>query len=254
MKIPEFKPSKHYLRDVNLPCLVATVKNSKLPGVATHAIAEFKKDPKCKIYLRGENPQTVSAWQQEKLELLLEKNGLPAVVSEAMNEYNTSPEWAGDFCSELDETERQKFKEHGVAAFIEISIIVIDEIERTVLIRANTSYDGNLDEHGITFYSSEGRWRFDYAEFFDRYESRLQVAQELKRQQKWRKKWEAVFPPPEPDAQIQTDGSTLYGVWRPDKSEGLGNDKKTSFRPLYPRYFLYWHGFFQAGIPGKTGF
>jgi len=214
MELPEFKPSKRFLHDTTLPCLVAKVKNSKLPGVAAQHITQFKDDPTCKIVFRGHDPTKISSWQREMLEQLLQKNGLGNAVEEAMKEYETSPEWGGDFCANLENEMRQKVKEQGMAAFITIYVIVIDEIERKVLISAGTTYDGNLDEHGITIYSSEGRWRFDNADYFIHYESDIHEAQESKKAEKWHKKWAAVFPLPEPATPVEANGSILYGVWR----------------------------------------
>jgi hypothetical protein len=56
MKLPKFKPSAVFVEDIRLPCLVAKVPNSKLPGVGARHIAEFKEDPKCGIYRITDTP------------------------------------------------------------------------------------------------------------------------------------------------------------------------------------------------------
>src|SRR5258706_16396650 len=93
MKLPKFKLSNKFLGDLKLPCLTATVKNSKLPGVAHRHVAEFEHDGDCVIYLRGKNPKEISSWQQEVLDQLFANEGLAAAVTQGMKEYETTDEW-----------------------------------------------------------------------------------------------------------------------------------------------------------------
>src|SRR5882762_8866028 len=95
MQIPKFKPSKRFLSDIKLPCLTATIKYSKLPGVAHRHVAEFEDDGDCAIYLRGKDSETVSPWQQKVLDQLFTNEGLAAAVTEGMKEYQTSDQWGG---------------------------------------------------------------------------------------------------------------------------------------------------------------
>ena len=137
MKIPEFNRTDDFLGYVDIPCLFAKVKNSELPGVAFRHIAECEEDPDCDIYLRGRKLDKISPWQQEILTQIFEKDGLAAAVTEAMKEYETSPKWAGEGYVHLAEEDRQKIKEHGIAPYITISVIVIDEVRRKVILRAD---------------------------------------------------------------------------------------------------------------------
>jgi hypothetical protein len=158
MKIPEFKPSKRFLGDYAVPCLIAKVKNSALQGIATRYISQFKKDPTCTIYLRGADSKRVSAWQRETLEQLFEREGLAAAVTEGIKELETKN---GTECySDHTEEHRQSIKEHGHLSYLWVDLIVIDEVERRVMLRPN-DVAGPLHEHGATIFLSEGRWRYE---------------------------------------------------------------------------------------------
>lgn len=87
MKAPEFNSSDKFLEEYDVPCLIAEVKNSKLPGVATRYIAEFKEDPTCTIYLRGKNHKEISAWQQKTLEQFFDQEELASTIAKVMKEY-----------------------------------------------------------------------------------------------------------------------------------------------------------------------
>lgn len=169
MKIPAFKPSKRFLDDLKLPCLVAKVKNSKLPGLAKLHIAEFKEDDVCEIYLRGKNPKKISPWQRGVLKELFEDEELPVAVDTGLKEYATSRKWGGNNYADLFAEDRQKIKKHGILPYIVLDTVVIDDEKREVILSASTVIDGNLDEHGITIYRRKDRWRFDDADYFIRY-------------------------------------------------------------------------------------
>jgi hypothetical protein len=47
------------------------------------------------IYLRGKEPHKISPWQQKVLGQVLEDPGVGAIVSEAMEEYESSNKWGG---------------------------------------------------------------------------------------------------------------------------------------------------------------
>lgn len=215
MKIPEFKPSKRYLRDINLSCLAATIKNSELPTIAARHISEFKSDPKCEIYLRGKEPKKISVWQQEMLELLFEKEGLAVAVVKGMKECNNASTGGYD---DLDEAELQQIKERGIEAFVMLSMIAIDEVTQEVLIKAYTIFDCVLDEHGMVFVLRDGRWCFEEGDYLIRVMGTFLEEQELKQRQKLEKAWESVFPPGDPEA-VGDDGSALFGVWRYNPDE-----------------------------------
>ncbi len=223
MKIPEFNRTDDFLGYVDIPCLLAKVKNSELPGVAFRHIAECEEDPDCKIYLRGRKLEKLSPWQQEILTKLFEKDGLAAAVTEAMKEYETSPKWAGEGYVHLAVEDRQKIKEHGIAPYITISVIVIDEVRRKVILRADTVIDGNLDEHGISIFLSKERWRFEYADYFVNYQAVLgndspDTQEQLQRERR-QQKWVVLFPPAPPEIPLEHDHSILYGRWELDVVE-----------------------------------
>jgi len=218
MKIPEFKPSKHYLRDINLSCLAATVKNSELPTIAARHISEFKSDPKCEIYLRGKDPKKISVWQQEMLALLFEKDGLSDAVVKGMKECNNVSTGGYDY-DDLEESEIQQIKQRGIEAFIMISMIAIDEITQEVIIKSYTIFDCVLDEHGMVFVLRDGRWCFEEGDYLIRVMGTFLEEQEQKKKQKLEKTWESVFPRPDPGVLATNDASNLFGVWRYNEDE-----------------------------------
>jgi hypothetical protein len=216
MKIPEFKPSKRFVDGIKLPCLVAQIKNSELPGIATEYRAQTRSNPYCDIYLRGKDPNKISAWQEQMLEQLFKQNGLTAAVIEGMKEFTkTGGERVYD---EFDDDERKRVKKLGLAPYLRIDCVVIDEVEKEVLISADSEV-GLLHEHGVTIHLSEGRWRYDDGERFDRYSGKFVERKEEKERSKWLANWKATFPLPVEDAFVETDMSPLYGVWRFDADE-----------------------------------
>ena len=90
MKIPDFRATRNFFGEISVPCLVAKMKNSELPKVATRHIIAYKKDPSCRIYLRSAKAREISKWQKEMLAHLFEKEQLPAVLGEGMKEYETA--------------------------------------------------------------------------------------------------------------------------------------------------------------------
>jgi hypothetical protein len=189
------------------------VKNSQLPGIASGHISECEEDPGCDIYLRGRESRKISPWQQEILDRLFKSEGLAAAVTEAMKEYETSSKWGGNNYAELAEEDRLKIRQHGIAAYITVSAIVIDDIKHKVILRADTIIDGNLDEHGITIYLSKERWRFDTADYFIRYESNIADSEELFTWKSAEKKWDLLYPPGEPGESRETMADLLIGTW-----------------------------------------
>jgi hypothetical protein len=225
MQIPTFKSSENFLGDTDLPCLFGRIANSKLPGVSTRYIAENKGNPVCEIYLRGKNPKKISPWQQEILEQLFEQEGLGPAVAEAMKEYETNPDWGCNGYRESMAEDRQRIKKHGIVPYVVITLIVLDEVEQEALLCASVDLDGNLEEHGVTIYLKKGRWRFDHAEYYTRYQSRFDNLRSAKEQgaaavarSKWLREWEAVFPPP-PGSPAETDTRILEGEWHSDNKE-----------------------------------
>ena len=169
----ELKPANYLLDDVPCLCLVAEVKNSDLPGgLATRHIASFHKDPICKIYLLGREPTHISDWQQGFLDKLFKFGGLATAVAEGMKDYEDGVVGADCYFECMRrERDRKIIAECGFLPFLTIAYVVIDDIERRVIISAYTVFDGGLDEHGITIYLSGSRWCFDDASHFLAYKA-----------------------------------------------------------------------------------
>lgn len=233
VKIPAFKPSKHFLGDTNLPCLLAKVKNSKFPGVATRYISEFKKDPACEIYLRGKDPKKISKWQQVILQKLFVKKGMVAAIDQAMEEYASGPKWGARRFGDLILEDRQDIDKYGIASHIAVSAVIIDEIQQQVILSAHTLIDPHLSEHGISIFLKKGRWRIDDRDYFINYRSTFSTdyadEKELLEIERRNRKWDALFPPPSPKVSIVTDCSSLYGRWELDDRETNKLRKKLGF-------------------------
>jgi hypothetical protein len=177
MKIPEFKPSKRFLGDIKLPCLVAKVKNSEL-GVASECLRAYAHNPECHIFLRGNDPFMISPWQRKILDSLFDKEGLRAAIDEGMKEYEASGGYVG-----LDKKELRKVKNQGFSPFLTIATIGIDEIAQEAVIYCKPDFDIHLDEHGLTIFLKEGRWHSEDGDYYARYYASVdeQVASKLKR-------------------------------------------------------------------------
>jgi hypothetical protein len=216
MKVPVFKPSKRYLRNVSLSCMAASVKNSELPTVAAKQIGEFKSDPKCDIYLRGNEPKMISAWQDEMLKMLFENGGLATAVAEGIKACNDAASGGYD---DFDAPDLQKIKERGIEAFVVISMIAIDEVAQEVVIKARTVFDCVLDEHGIVFVLRAGRWCFEQGDYLYQLTSLVTHTREHDKRWKWEQAWKSVFPFPDSGTPAVDDGSVLFGVWRYNPDE-----------------------------------
>jgi hypothetical protein len=217
MKIPEFKPSKSFLGDIRLACLVAKLKNSDLPKVAARHIATTKKDPPCKIYLRCSKANEISAWQREMLERLFVKEKLPSFLEEGMKEYETGKDWEG--YDQNDTETYQDIRRYGIVPFLTLHEIVIDDVTKEVIISANTDWDGHLDEHGITIYLSEGKWRFDLGDrqydYYSGIESEVTKARMAK-----------VFPDILSNRSESDDTKFIFGTWNYDEKAAVEIYKK----------------------------
>jgi hypothetical protein len=223
VKIPEFKPSSHFVHGIELVCLVAQVKNSDLPDVATEYTARSKDDPVCKIYLLGGNPANLSAWQQEQLEELFTNNGFQVAITEGLKDFEKRG--GESIHDEFDDKERERIKKMGFAPYLFVECIVIDDVNRQVVIGADSDI-GLLHEHGVAFYKQRGKWRFESGDYLLRYTRDFLEKQEAQKIQDAQKSWRVVFPHPKEDEPIDNNGSMLYGVWRFDPSETAAAFKK----------------------------
>jgi hypothetical protein len=236
MKLPTFKPSKQFLGEIDLACLVAKIKNSKLAGVAARYIAESKDDRTCEMYLRGKNPKKISEWQQEMLEQLFVKEELASAIEQAMKEYGKNPD---AYCG-CTEEEQSEIKKYGIAPFVWLSVIVIDEIKKEVIFSGGCERAFHIAEHGLSIYLHKGRWRWDEAEYFDSYRSdfeenhpptspefaaaRSKVMNEMVEElhalfsepEASERRWKEIFPMPTGGTMVETDPSFLYGDWKFD--------------------------------------
>lgn len=173
MSALSFQAADRFLGDIKLPCLVAKIRNSQLPRIATVHIAELGSDRECSVFLRGKDNQ-VSDWQKQVLDRLFEGDGLAVAVSEGMGEYERAVE---DCYCDLEGRERDVLQAYGILPFLTVSDVVVDDVMHIALIRVHTTYIGNLDEHGVTIYLKEGRWRFDDATYTINY--RYDVTKQL---------------------------------------------------------------------------
>jgi hypothetical protein len=221
VKIPDFKPATEFFGEISLPCLVAKVRNSTLPKVATRHIYTYKSDERCGIYLRCAKAGEISGWQQKMLEYLFEKEALPAVLAEGMKEYETSKKWPG--YDQLENDNYHDIKRYGIIPHLSVSAIVIDGVTREVIIAAHTDWDGHLNEHGITIYLSKGRWRFDLGDRQYSYSSKIRLAVMEER-------IAAVCPAIEAGGRNDMDVTFLFGAWKFDKKEALSFYQKIKWR------------------------
>src|SRR3954468_4683249 len=118
MEIPRFKPSKKFVDDIEVPCLVAKGKNSQLPGVAVAYRAEFKKDPEFTVFVRGGEKMT--EWQQQVLDRLFTHDGLSRAIEAGLTSYQASPAFSEE---DLDE----EVKRDGLRAHVYLNKIILDE-------------------------------------------------------------------------------------------------------------------------------
>src|SRR5262249_15870831 len=109
--------------------------------------------------------------------------------------------------------DRLKIRQYGIAAYITVSAIVIDENKHRVILRADTVIDGNLDEHGITIFLSKERWRFDTADYFIRYAVNVADCEEIWTWQSAKKKWDTLYPPGELIETGEAAAGLLVGTW-----------------------------------------
>src|SRR5262249_30048344 len=109
--------------------------------------------------------------------------------------------------------DRLKIRQYGIAAYVTVSAIVIDEITRKVILRADTAIDGNLDERGITIFLSKERWRFDTADYFIRYVSNIADCDDLFSWKRTKEKWDTLYPPGGPSESAETATDLLIGTW-----------------------------------------
>jgi ribosomal protein S18 acetylase RimI-like enzyme len=156
VKIPEFN-RQYFPGEVPQPCLAAAVKNSQLSGLATQHIAAYQDDPTCEIYLLGNEPEQICAWQRAMLEQLFERDGLASAVAEGMKEYEF--ECMGTPYVDFDEEERQQIKVQGIASFLIVERVVIDAIEQEVLI--GIGMVGNVFHQHLIIFLRDGHWHFD---------------------------------------------------------------------------------------------
>jgi hypothetical protein len=216
MKIPEFKPSRRFLGEYDIPCLVAEIKNSDVPGVATADTASTHKDRTFPVYIRVKEADRTSPWTKEKLEELLERDGLATAVAEGLKNLPS------DIFDYKPEQQRLEIEANGYSPFVWIQSVVIDEVRKMVMIELDDI--SVLSEHGIFIYLKSGKWHFAQGEYFVAYTTAFEIyqipedtsaADEARRQ--FEEKWDALFPPVTDDAPFESDAPALYGVWNANK-------------------------------------
>ena len=233
MSLPKFKPAKHFLGEYNLPCRLSKVKNSRLPGLATRAIAISKEDPICEIYLHGKGVKKFSGWEKEILEQLFDGRSLAVIVESAMKEHAKTPEGYAD----AKPGEREEIRKIGIAPFMTIYRIVIDGSRKEAILCARTLLDLNLIEHGINFFLKKGKWRFSDDQHYIRYADKLGPTLEEEEEEdesptSEEKRYAKLFPPAKRGTPVEKNPTVLFGKWKFDKARtrkislALGHSKE----------------------------
>lgn len=107
------------------------------------------------------------------LERLFSGKGLSFGVGAAMKDYETDPDWGWEPYICVDESERKMLARSGITAFAYVKQIIIDEIQKEVIIEFSTNLDGNIMEHGAVAHLRNGRWRFGQGDYLGVYSHRL---------------------------------------------------------------------------------
>lgn len=256
MKIPEFKPSKKFLGEYDLPCLVAEIKNSDVPGLATQHIAQFKENPKMEIHLRAKEAGKISAWMQKLLDVLFAKDGLTAAVVEGIKELPS------DNFDHFDGEEGRFIKKHGYAPYVFVKQVVIDEVARKVFM---TIGDGDgmdvFAEHGGVILMQGVRWHFEDGDYYSDYTGSLEkhrIDPELAKRTQQKIKLDALFPPPAIDEPVEKDCSRIYGRWEVDLGEtnklleSLGAPPDPAPSLLRGYFYIFSETFMESSSGNKT--
>ncbi len=193
MDIPKFKPSRTFVDGISLACLHARIKNSAVTGLGTAERAGSGKDPKFDVYLRSETPTEITPWQSTQLTRLFQRDELCSALVQGMKEYEESTGY--------DDSEM--VRRDGILAHLSLSLVVIDDTEKEVILCARTLVDGNLDEHGIAIHLKAPRWGFASLDYLSDYLAKVRPAESPSAEQ-----WRAMDP------------SALFGTW--DHVPGAG--------------------------------
>lgn len=220
MSIPKFKPAKHYLGEYNIPCRLAKVKNSKLSGIATRAIVKSKEDPICEIYLHGKGAKNFSAWEKGILEQIFDGRSLAALVDSAMKGYAKDPSGY----TSAKPAEQEEIQKIGIAPFMTIYQIAIDDKRKEAILSARTLLDLNLIEHGINIYLKKGKWHFSDAQYYIRYADKLGPTIEEEEEEEddgptpKEKLFSKLFPPAKKGTPVEKGCTALQGKWKCDQA------------------------------------
>jgi hypothetical protein len=209
MKTPEFKPSVEFISELVCPCMLAILRNSAVPGLATRYISKKGKDPAFEIFLRGKNPNEVSAWQKGILERLFEKGELIVAIERGMKEYEEQLDGAA---MGGDEEDWEDMKRYEFLPHVTLRAIVVDDIKCEVILSLSTESDGNLAEHGIAICLKKGRWRFNQDDYLNDYCSAI-------RSEEVEKRWESANSPSTSKVVIESNPTFLWGIWEFDEQE-----------------------------------
>ena len=196
------------------------MKNSQLPGIATRAIVRSKEDPVCGIYLHGKGAKEFSAWEKGILEQIFDGRSLAALVDSAMKGYAKDP---GGYTS-AKPAEQEEIRKIGIAPFMTIYQIAIDDKRKEAILCARTELDGNLIEHGINIYLKKGKWHFSDAEYYINYADKLGPTLEEEEEESEEptpdeKRFDKLFPPPKRGVPVEKDTKVLHGRWIYDRAK-----------------------------------
>lgn len=90
-----------------------------------------------------------------------------------MKDFETDPRWGWKAYWYADKSVRRAVKKYGITPFIVVYHVVIDEIQREVILKPYTQLDESIMEHGAYIYLRRGRWRFENDEYWSDYTPRV---------------------------------------------------------------------------------
>ncbi|MBA4149912.1 MAG: hypothetical protein H0X66_17510 [Verrucomicrobia bacterium] len=189
---------------------MATLQNSTVPGLATHHFKNSGKALSFTVFLRGKSNDQISKWQQQIVERLFEKSELPTAIQQGMNEYEMQVLEDG-FDGDEEEAVWNEIKKNGVLPYVILLALVVDELEREVILSLASDLDGNIEEHGIAISLRRGRWRFHHSDYLAQYCGRVDAEEKEKL---WKQRQEIIGTP-----EWEPSPKTMYGTWVFDDTE-----------------------------------
>jgi hypothetical protein len=187
----------------------ASLKNSSVLQSVVPGKSHKDKERMFQVYLRGADSNRISPWQRAVLERLFDNAGLEAAIESGMKEYEVQlrgEEW------DMFPDDAASIKRYGWAAHVVVLAVIIDDLEREVILSLGCGLDGNLAEHGIAIALKSGKWRFNVGDYLNDYKSRVE-RKEFEKQQS------NVEPSSKNKIVVQKNPEFLFGTWEFDEKE-----------------------------------